>query len=349
MKPPSNSIQAGRPCHRIAAFVVAWAACMAVSSTASATDSLADLIDTLQPKIAKIHGAGGLRGLEPYQSGIVVSAEGHIATTWSYVLDTDAISVTLWDGRRFDATLVGADPRLEIALLKIDTKGLACFAPGEMVSAEPGNRILAISNLFGVATGDEPASAQQGVIAARTQLDARRGAFETPYRGPVYIVDAVTNNPGAAGGGLVDLHGRLVGMLGKELRNAQNYTWLNYAVPSDVLVRAIDDLRAGRVAQNEADVKRPADALSPARLGLVLVPDVLPRTPPYVEAVRPNSAADLAGMRPDDLVVMVGGKLTRTCAQVAAEFEMIDVADHVLVTVERGGELIELDVSLEGN
>ena len=55
--------------------------------------------------------------------------------------------------------------------------------------------MLAFSNLFGVATGDEPASVLHGIVAAKTRLEARRGVFETPYKGPVYIVDAMTNNP----------------------------------------------------------------------------------------------------------------------------------------------------------
>ena len=60
--------------------------------------------------------------------------------------------------------------------------------------------MLALSNLFGVATGNEPASVQHGTVSVVTRLDARRGMFETPYHGPVYVLDLVTNNPGAAGG-----------------------------------------------------------------------------------------------------------------------------------------------------
>ena len=56
--------------------------------------------------------------------------------------------------------------------------------------------MLAFSNLFGVATGDEPASVLHGIVAAKTRLEARRGVFDTPYKGPVYVVDAMTNNPG---------------------------------------------------------------------------------------------------------------------------------------------------------
>ena len=73
--------------------------------------------------------------------------------------------------------------------------------------------------MFKVATGDEQVSVLHGVIAARTKLTARRGNYETPYNGPVYVVDAITNNPGSGGGVLTTADGVLLGMIGKELRN----------------------------------------------------------------------------------------------------------------------------------
>ena len=135
-------------------------------------------------------------GLEGYQSGFLISEQGHILTVWSYVLDTDYITVTLDDGRKFQGEIVGADPRLEIAVLKIETDGLQHFKLGDVVGVNPGSRILAFSNLFKIATGDEPNSVLHGIVAATTPLNARRGRFKTTYKGPVYILDAITNNPG---------------------------------------------------------------------------------------------------------------------------------------------------------
>ena len=112
--------------------------------------------------------------------------------------------------------------------------------------AEVGSRVLAFSNLFGVATGDEPASVQHGIVAIKTRLDARRGAFETPYHGPVYVLDAMTNNPGAAGGALINQNGELLAILGKELRSSQNNIWLNYAIPIDEMRESVDAILAGK-------------------------------------------------------------------------------------------------------
>lgn len=307
--------------------------------------SPADAIRGTQPKVVKIYGAGGLRGMEAYQSGLLFSPEGHVLTAWSAVLDTDYVTVTLDNGRKLEGKLLGADPRLEVAVLKIDAAGLPCFDLSQAVEVESGTRVLAFSNLFGVATGDEPASVQHGVVSVKTRLDARRGVFETPYDGPVYVLDAVTNNPGAAGGIVVTWQGEPVGILGKEVRNAENGTWLNYAIPIGELRDSVEKIRKGEfVAREEETDKKPQRALTLARLGIVLVPDVVRRTPPYVDQVRPDSAAASAGVRPDDLVLLANDRLVPSQASLRAELEYIDYEDPIKLSVLRGNELLEFEL-----
>jgi serine protease Do len=319
-----------------------------VLSGAAAADSLAPAIDVVQPRIVKIYGAGGVRGLEPYQSGFLISDSGHILTAWSYVLDTDYITATLDDGRRFEAKLVSFDPQLEVAVLKIEGEDLPYFDLAGSVPAEAGTRVLALGNLFGVATGDEAASVLHGVIAVRTRLDARRGTFETPYHGDVYVLDAMTNNPGAAGGALVNLEGELLGMLGKELRSAQNNIWLNYAVPIDQLRASVEAILEGKARPDDVLAEdMPDEPADLARLGIVLVPDVLERTPPFIEHVRSGSPADLAGLKPDDLVVYVGDALIHSCKTLGEELARIEHDAELRVVVVRGQQLVEIVVKPE--
>ena len=84
------------------------------ASSASAGPSLAKVCDQVQPKIVKIFGTGGLHGLEIYQSGFLISADGYVLTVFSHVLDEDPVTVILSDGRKFHARLVRPDPRLEL-------------------------------------------------------------------------------------------------------------------------------------------------------------------------------------------------------------------------------------------
>lgn len=330
---------------RLLAVVMLFMAC-----TESAA-SIVDTIDQVQPKIVKIYGAGGIHAMEAYQSGVVISPEGHVLTAFSHVLDTDEITAVLADGRRLDAKLLGADPRLDVAVLKIEATGLPCFDLGKAPKVEAGTRVLALSNCFGVAMGNEAASVQKGTISVVTRLEARRGAFETPYRGPVYVLDVTTNNSGTAGGALVTRQGELVGMLGKELRNSLNNTWLNYALPIEELRQSVGEIRAGKfVARREPDAgKKPQRSLELASLGIMLIPDVLERTPPYVDHVRSGSAADQAGIRPDDLIVLLGDRLVQSCKMLASDLEYVDYEDAVKLTVLRGQELIEVSLRSSGD
>jgi serine protease Do len=331
------------------ALATACAPAAAAGRAKAGDSSLGQTVAQVEPKIVKIYGAGGYRGLEAYQSGFLISGEGHILTVWSYVLDTDYITATLNDGSRYDAKLLAADPRLELAVLKIEARDLPHFDLHAAADGPAGSRVLAFSNLFGVATGDEPASVQHGVISVRTRLDARRGAYETPYKGPIYVLDAMTNNPGAAGGALTDVRGRLLGMLGKELRSSVSNTWLNYALPIEEMTKTVDSILAGKYVKRSADEReiKPQHAWSAQRLGLVLVPDVLERTPPYIDEVRAGSAAEAAGLRPDDLVIFIGDRLVASCKAVTSELERTDRADPVKLTVSRENDLVEITLPAE--
>ena len=118
--------------------VLACALCLLASTPSARAVALSDTIAQVQPKVVKIYGAGGFQGLEAYQSGMLISAEGHVLTVWSYVLDTDEVLVTLDDGRRFKAEVLGADPRLDLAVLKIDAVELPHFELAAAAAADPG-------------------------------------------------------------------------------------------------------------------------------------------------------------------------------------------------------------------
>lgn len=328
-------------------IALGWIFLLACVPARAAERAFPAVIAGVQPKIVKVHGAGSVQKLEAYQSGFLISSEGHILTVWSYVLDTEQISVTLDDGRKLKAELLNIDPRLEIAILKVAAKETPHFHLDDAATLETGDRVLAFSNLFGVATGNEAASVLHGSVMAKTNLAARRGAFETPYKGVAYVLDAMTNNPGAAGGALTDRSGRLVGMLGKELRNSQNNTWLNYALPIEELKPAIEDILAGKTparTRDDSARKKPRQPLTLSLLGVVLVPDVLAKTPPFVDQVRSGSAAERAGLRPDDLILFVNDRIVASCKELLDELSYVDRIDAITITVQRRQQLMEIEL-----
>lgn len=343
-------------CHRYKSLLLAAliSACLVALSAQAASDAtLHDVIRDAQRKVVKIYGAGGVRGLEAYQSGIVISPEGHVLTTLSYVLDTDDLAVVLDDGRRYQAEQVGSDPVRELALLKLPLEGesLPSFSLDDAPQAEVGDRVLAVSNLFNIAAGDEPVSVLQGVVTAVAPLEARRGSFQSAYRGSAYLVDAAANNPGAAGGALVDWRGRLLGVLGKELRSRSTGAWLHYAIPVEQFADSVERMKSGRYdgERSESAGDAPAEPLTLGDLGLVLVPNMLPRTPPYIDSVFPGSAAADAGLQPDDLVVFVAGEPTASCAAVLEAIGRHEKFDEVRISVLRDGELVEVVLAAEGS
>lgn len=309
-------------------------------------------ISAVQPKVVKIFGAGGIKGLAAHGTGFFVSKEGHIATVWSHVLDADLVGVVLSDGRRFTAKVLGAEPQLALAVLKLNgAEGteFPYFNVDEAVSAGVGTRVLAFSNMFNVAAGDEPVSVVHGVIAARTSIEARRGVFDSPYSGPVFVVDGVTNNSGAAGGVLTTRDGLLLGMIGLELRNAKSNTWINYAIPVKELSSSIQQIISGKFeskrdprAEDGASVKqlryRPLD------FGFLLVPDVVDRTPAFIDSIQPESAAAKIGLKPDDLVLFVNEELVQSCRALREAIGQLESGDQLRLVVRRGNELITVEM-----
>lgn len=301
------------------------------------------VVAEVQPKLVKLFGAGGLAGLQGYGTGFLISSEGHIATVWSHLLDGDAVSVVLSNGQRKIGKVVAAEPKLDLAVLKIDAEGLDHFSLNSPATAGPGTRILAFSNMFKVAAGDEPLTVQHGIISARTQLSARRGRFASNYKGPVYVVDAITNNPGSAGGALTTRDGKLLGMLGRELRDAQSQVWVNYVVPMGELTPTLQSMIRGEY--NSSVTVEPMGGtrhIPPRLFGLVIVPDIVFRTPAYIDGVIPGSEAEKAKLQPDDLIVFLNGKVVNSVRTLQAELDLLEPGQDAEFVIRRGGELINV-------
>ncbi len=333
-------------------FPIGLVACFCVCSPwIASAQSTSEAIANVSPKIVKIFGAGGRKNLYAYGSGFLVSPQGHIATVWSHILDGDTVNVVLHDGRRYEGRVLGAEPQLDLAVIKIDADDLPYFdITNEPAVVGAGARVLAFSNVFKVATGDEPVSVVHGVIAAKTQLSARRGVFDAPYSGPVYVVDAITNNSGAAGGVLTTRDGRLLGMLGKELKNNATHTWLNYVVPLSQLQTPIREIQTGKFAprpktgDDEPEMPSAVAKINARDFGLVMLPDVVAKTPAYIDRVLPGSAAEAAGLQSDDLILFVGDQLVPSYRALRDELARLEAGDRVKLVVRRGDVLVTVEL-----
>ena len=309
--------------------------------------SLPDVIDSTQPKMVKIFGGGGLKRLEAWQSGFLISEDGLVVTARSYVLDSEPV-IVFDDGRRMTATLVGYHPQNEIALLRVDVEAQPFFNLDNAALANNGSPSIAFSNLYGVANGNEQCSVQIGVVSAVMPLDARRGARKTNYTGPAIILDATTNNPGAAGGAVTDHNGLLMGMIGRESRSAASGLWLNYAIPARQISDAVEQILTGQSNKTVRNDRQPTEYLTLELMGLVLVPQVVDRTPPFVDQVMQDSAAETAGFRADDLIVEVDGVVTSSRKLLVEQLQKIDRDSTVSFLVQRQDEFLNLTLRVTG-
>lgn len=338
---------------------------------ADAAEPFRTVSDAVNQKVVKLYGAGGFRSITSYGTGILVSPDGHILTTASNMLDTSELIVHLADGRRMRATVAVVEPELDIALCQIKVEGvkpgeptgldLDCFHIAEAAKrphAEAGDWVLAFSNQFEIAMRDEPVSVQHGVVAAYAKLSGRRGIFDFPFSGNVYIVDAITNNPGAGGGALTDRKGQLLGLVGREIRNALTDTWMNYAIPIHATVEVTDGDKTTRISIPEfvalgmkgayKPITRKDTATGPGGYhGINFVPNVLERTPPYIEDVTPGSPAEKAKLRPDDLVSFVDGEPIYSIQSFNEYLKKTRPGMTLRLEIRRGENLESVDLKLE--
>lgn len=307
------------------------------------SSTLVDLFESTQRSVVKLYGAGGMRGLESYQSGVAIGDGNTILTSWSTVLDVDKVRVVTYDGRRLDAEVIGVDPECELALLRVEDSKLPGFTLDPKLQVRTGQRVFSITNLFGIAAGNEACSYQKGVVMAVANLQSKFSGLRSVYRGKAIVVDVMTNNPGATGGALIDLGGRLVGIIGKELRDEQSGIWINYSLPIDVVAASVERINSGKTRQATATTpaKNPHKA---SDLGLVFIPDVIPKTPAFIDRVRKDSLAEKSGVLPNDLILIVNDQRVDSQKTLEQIFLMIERGDSIQMLIQRGTELVRVQI-----
>lgn len=343
-------------------------AVLAVVSGARATDPYDKVALAANEKLVKLYGAGGYRGAESFGTGIIVSPQGHILTAAAPFLDGRELRLHLPDGRKYPFKIKRIEPAFDAAILEIvqpkktdlplELPYFDVVASAQNMKAEPGTWVMAMSNMYKVAERDEMMSVQRAMITAVGKLSARRGQFEVPYHGDVLYLDTVTNNPGAAGGALIDRKGNLLGIIGKEFRNNQTDTWVNYAMPLNTKVevfvkKAKQSFTLAEFVDlsihdkwNPVDPKEDSLLKNRVHTGIIFVPKVVDRTPPYVEAVEPGSPAAKAGLKPDDLVIYLDGEPVYSTDVFSDLLKRYAPGDKVQVEIRRGDVLTALQLEL---
>jgi serine protease Do len=309
-----------------------------------APNAIAPVLSLTFPAIVKMYGAGGFTGIPAYGTGVIVDASGVVATAWSIALKTDALRVVTDSGQHLGAKLVRYDTRTGLALVKIDTTDKLPFLElGDSEHVRPGDEVYAIGNAFDDAAGDEKCAVTHGIVSALTSLDVRVGIEDGPSLGRV-IVTTTPTNPGTQGGALLDRDGKLVGILGRLLESKSSNTLVNYAMTTATLRPFLADFLAGREPPQLGPPPRKQIAVE---TGIKLLDAHLTRSPmAYVDRVVPGSPADKAGVKADDLIFRLDGRVVRTCRAFEDMLHERSPGEKVKLLVKRGNALVELELEL---
>ncbi|MAP93719.1 MAG: serine protease [Ponticaulis sp.] len=228
-------------------------------------------------------------------SGVIVGREGIIVTNNHVVEGANALKIVLADRREYEAELVLADERTDLAVLRIDAEGeeLPILEFSDTRNLQVGDLVLAIGNPFGIGQ-----TVTSGIISATARTDV--GISDYAF----FIQTDAAINPGNSGGALIDNAGRLVGVNTAIFSRSGGSNGIGFAIPAEMVKRVVDSaINEGRIVRpwlgmkGQAVTSDIAKSLDVDRPGGVLITEIYPDGP-----------ADIAGLRRGDLVLKFDGR-----------------------------------------
>jgi serine protease Do len=263
-------------------------------------------------------------------SGVIISADGYIATNNHVVAGADEVTVTLDDGRELKARVVGRDPQTDIAVIKVTAKDLPAVTFADSNGIEVGDRVLAIGNPFGI--GETVTS---GIVSAK----GRRPGLGLDYEDFVQTDAAI--NPGNSGGALVDMDGRLIGINTAILSRSGGFQGVGLAVPANLVSQVADGLvKHGKVVRGYLGVS--TQDVTPA---LAESLDLDTRKGALVAEVQPDSPAAKAGIQNGDVITSVNGRPVEDSHRLSLTVGAVAPGTGLDLEVIRGGSAKKVNVT----
>jgi serine protease Do len=210
---------------------------------------------------------GAPRGTQRYRqqglgSGFIIDPRGYIVTNRHVIAGADEIQVTLEGKKKFKATVVGADPKTDVAVIKIDGRNLPSVKLGDSKTLEVGDWVLAVGNPFGLTQ-----TVTAGIVSAKGRSDMGILDFED------FIQTDAAINQGNSGGPLVNIEGEVIGLNTAIYSKSGGSVGIGFAIPANVIKKVVDAALSKRLAGpggNNNPPQRPfapRKAPAPARQG----------------------------------------------------------------------------------
>jgi len=266
-------------------------------------------------------------------SGVIVSEDGVILTNNHVVAEASEIKVTTSDKREFDATVVGTDPKSDLAVIKIkgNVSGLRPVTFGDSSRLRLGDVVLAVGNPFGVGQ-----TVTMGIVSAKGRADLGIVDYED------FIQTDAAINPGNSGGALVNMEGQLVGVNTAILSRSGGYQGIGFSIPTNMAVPIMESLKKnGRVVRGWLGVGiQDVDAELASALKLPVTTGVL------LSDIRAGTPAAKAGLRRGDVVVKIEGTPVTSVGQFRNTVAANGAGRRVSLEIYREGKTQKVAVDL---
>ena len=268
-------------------------------------------------------------------SGVIVSSEGYIVTNNHVIEDASEIEVTLNDNSKFTATVVGADPSTDIAVLKIEKSDLPAIALGDSDDLAIGEWVLAVGNPFNLTS-----TVTAGIVSAKAR---NINLLNSPNKNVVPIESFIQTdaavNPGNSGGALVNTSGQLVGINTAIASQTGSYTGYSFAVPVNLVQKVMRDLIDYGIVQRGylgVQIRNITQELKTEK-NLPNLKGV------YISKAIDGGSAAKAGLNEGDVVLKIGTKEVNSASSLQEEIGKMRPGDKVTVTLRtsKGNEHVK--------
>lgn len=271
-------------------------------------------------------------------SGVIISADGYIVTNNHVVENAKTLKVKLYDNRTFEASIVGADPATDVALIKIEAADLPTLVFGNSDELRLGEWVLAIGTPY-----DLRSTITAGIVSAKARS---LSVIPQDYSVESFIQTDAAVNPGNSGGALVNVRGELVGINTVIKSPTGSYAGYSFAIPEAIVKKVVVDLKEYGVVQrallgvrysviDDAFIERFGEEYGIKELGGV-----------YVSEVEKGGAAEAAGIKVGDVIAEVNGTPIDASATLQETIARYRPNDKIKVTVKSRGKVKHLDVVL---
>ena len=282
--------------------------------------SVVGIVAEHRGRAVRVPGFGGMQlphGHPDYTgqgSGVIVDTNGTIVTNSHVVKDASDFEITLGDGRKFPAKLLGVDSDTDLAALHIDASGLQAARFGSSDELEPGDWVLAVGNPFGL-----DHTVTSGIVSAKGRSEVGIAAYED------FIQTDAAINPGNSGGPLVNLDGEVIGINTAIHSSSGGSDGIGFAIPSSTVKSILKGL------ESNGHVER-------GWLGVALRTSSAEAPGAVVGQVLPDSPAEKAGLLAGDIVRKLDGKQIASTKVLRERIAQVAPGTRVELLVERDGK-----------